>query len=158
MKSTMSVAVRRATVEDAEAIAGLSGELGYPATVEQCEARLRTLLASTDHEVLVACADDGAVVAWVHAFVALRVESDPFVEISGFVVAEPFRGRGVGKRLLAAVEAWVVARGVGQLRVRSRSDRAAARAFYAGLGFARTKEQNVFDKQVRGVSQTARRD
>jgi GNAT superfamily N-acetyltransferase len=148
MKSPLSVAVRRATVEDAEAIAGLSGELGYPATVEQSQARLRAILGADDHVVLVAC-DDGDVVAWVHAFVALRVEYEPFIEISGFVVAEPLRGRGVGKRLLAAVEAWVLERGITQLRVRSRSDRAAARAFYAGLGFVRTKEQNVFDKQVK---------
>jgi GNAT superfamily N-acetyltransferase len=152
MKSPLSVAVRRATVEDAEAIAGLSGELGYPATVEQSQARLRAILGADDHVVLVACDDDGDVVAWVHAFVALRVEYEPFIEISGFVVAEPLRGRGVGKRLLAAVEAWVLERGITQLRVRSRSDRAAARAFYAGLGFVRTKEQNVFDKQVKSGS------
>lgn len=152
MKSMMSVAVRRATVEDAGAIAGLSGELGYPATVEQCQARLRALLGADDHVVLVACDDDGGVVAWVHAFVALRVEYEPFIEISGFVVAEPLRGRGVGKRLLAAIETWVLERGITQLRVRSRSDRVAARAFYAGLGFARTKEQNVFDKWVKSDS------
>lgn len=152
MKSTMSVTVRPAGLEDAGAIARLSGELGYPTTSEQCAARLRTILGAADHEVLVACTEDGAVVAWVHVFEALRVESEPFAEISGFVVAEACRGQGVGKRLLAAVEAWVAARGLTQLRVRSRTERAAARAFYAGLGFVRSKEQNVFDKRVQGAA------
>ena len=148
MKSTISVTVRPAALEDAAAIAVLSGELGYPATTSQCEERLRVILGSDEHAVTVACLDDGTVVGWVHVFVAHRVEFDPFAEISGFVVAEQYRGQGVGKRLCAAAEAWTVARQIPMVRVRSRSDRRAARGFYAGLGFARTKEQNVFDKYV----------
>jgi GNAT superfamily N-acetyltransferase len=98
--------------------------------------------------VFVACTA-GKVVGWVHVFLALRVESDQFAELGGFVVSRKYRRSGIGRQLLAAAEEWVVSRGVAKLRVRSRSDRNDARVFYEKLGFSTTKVQNVFDKPMK---------
>lgn len=50
-------------------------------------------------------------------------------------VAEPARGRGLGRELMAAAEAWLVARGAPKLQFMVRGDNAAVLDFYAHLGY-----------------------
>ena len=143
-----TIRIRMADISDAAAIAGLSGQLGYPTSARQSGKRLSLILGSKEHAVFVACVA-GEVIGWVHVFLAARIESDPFAELGGFVVAKKHRRCGIGRRLLAVAEDWAVTRGVAQLRVRSRSDRFDARVFYENLGFSTTKEQRVFDKPIK---------
>ncbi len=140
--------IRVATLDDAQAIAGLCSQLGYPTTPPQSAARLTAVVRSDGHAVLVACLSDGLVVGWAHVFLALRIESNTFAELGGFVVAEAHRGLGIGRALLAAAEEWCVEQGVFKLRVRTRSGRVDARAFYEGFGFALAKKQHVYDKRL----------
>jgi GNAT superfamily N-acetyltransferase len=140
--------IRAAKLNDAAAIADLSTELGYPTSAGQSLERLQAVLERDDHAVLVACPADSSVVGWVHVFVAHRIESDAFAELGGFVVAEQHRGGGIGRALLVAAKEWVVARGIAKLRVRSRSGRVEAHAFYERLGFTLSKEQHVYEKDV----------
>ena len=140
--------IRPATLDDAPFIAELSAQLGYPGSMGQSATRLETLTQARDHVVMVACLEDGSVVGWIHVFLALRVESHVFAELGGFVVDEQHRGRGFGRFLLAAAEEWVLERDVSRLRVRPRSQRAAAHSFYRRRGFTLTKEQHVFDKEL----------
>ena len=142
------IEIRNARMSDAEAIARLSDQLGYPTSIRQSERRLVAVLSSSDHAVLVACLH-ATVVGWIHVFRAPRIESEPFAEIGGFVVAESHRRRGIGRCLLAAAEKWALESGFKKLRVRSRSDRNDARRFYENLGFAMYKEQRVFDKPLK---------
>ena len=86
------IVVREAQAADAEVLTGLSAELGYPSSPQAVADRLERVLADGEQCVLVACLPDGAAVGWIHVFVALRIESDPFAEIGGFVVSEDFRG------------------------------------------------------------------
>lgn len=143
-----SIRIRDATREDASAITELSRQLGYPASLRQCQGRLDSILVSREHSVVVACGSDGSTVGWIHVFVAHRVESDSFAELGGFVVDENHHGIGIGKRLLAAAEEWVICCGLPHLRVRSRTNRTGAVAFYERMGFAKTKDQCVFDKPM----------
>ena len=140
--------IRSATTDDATALAELSTQLGYPTSTLQSEDRLRTILNSDEQVVLVACLTDGSVVGWVHVFLAHRIESDSFAELGGFVVAEQHRRQGIGRYLLMAAEEWVNSCDVERLRVRSRTSRVDAHAFYEKYGFSRTKEQHVFEKPI----------
>lgn len=142
----MKTTLRQATRKDAPAIADLSVQLGYPDPTRQTPQRLEFLILSPDHVVFVACLVDGTVVGWCHAFLAYRVESDPFTELGGIVVDEKHRGQGIGWSLLGAVEDWVRDRGISKLRVRSRSERVKTHGFFGRLGFQLVKGQHVFDK------------
>ncbi len=144
-----TVDIRRATMDDSSALADLSTQLGYPTSQIQSANRLGVILDSNEHSILVACLADGTVVGWVHVFLAFRVESDPFAEIGGFVVAKEFRRQGIGRCLLAAVEEWVIQSGIAKLRVRCRSDRVDTHTFYERLGFSKSKQQHVFDKSLK---------
>lgn len=85
--------IRAAVPADAAALAALSGELGYPATAEQVLERLAAMGSS--QTVLVF--DDGEVRGRIEVIEALRLESGRFAEITGLVVTETARGRGVGR-------------------------------------------------------------
>jgi GNAT superfamily N-acetyltransferase len=141
--------IRNAVLDDAAALAGLSHTLGYPSSTQDVRVRLLPIMDSKDQCVLVACAADGTVTGWVHVFLALRIETDEFAELGGLVVAEDQRGQGIAGRLVRAAEHWAVARGVNTMRVRSRSTRTAAHAFYKNLGFTKIKEQGVFEKNLK---------
>ena len=73
---------------DEAALAELAGQLGYPALPEQIARRLAALGDSQADFVLVAADGAGRPIGWVHAFMALRLESDAFGELGGMVVAE----------------------------------------------------------------------
>lgn len=136
--------IRELRFEDLPAVAALCGELGYPSTPDQLVRRFSRLLAEPSHAAFVAL-EDGEVAGWLHVFLAVHLESDPYAEIGGLVVAEAWRSRKVGARLVARARAWAVERGVPTLRVRSRVEREAAHRFYRRQGFAEVKRQVVFE-------------
>ena len=141
--------IREAVAEDADSIALLAGQLGYPSSPLQVAERLARIGESEDHRVLIACRPDGTLAGWLHMLLALRVESDPFAEITGLVVCAGHRRRGVGRRLLSAARDWAEEQGAAVLRVRSSMLREDAREFYQRMGFSLTKEQRVFDMILR---------
>jgi GNAT superfamily N-acetyltransferase len=138
--------LRAARPDDAEALARLSSQLGYPAEAAAVGERLVGLAdAPESHAVLVSLDDGGAVTGWVHVSVERTVESPPYAEIRGLVVDEALRGGGIGSALVEAAVAWARGRGLGRVRVRSNVVRERTRAFYLHLGFAVRKTQAVFD-------------
>ncbi len=141
-------AVRGALAADAPAIAALSGTLGYPATAEEVAHRLERLLARSDHVVLVAEAPDGRVVGWLHGAELDVLEYGTRCDILGLVVDEGYRRGGVGRRLVAAVEEWAMARGLEQVAVRSNVTRSESHPFYERLGYVRAKTQHAYRKRL----------
>lgn len=137
--------IRPATVDDSEAIAGLSDQLGYPTSPERMRERLEILLPKRDQR-LFAAERDGRIVGWLHAAKIERVESDPFAEIYGLVVRDGERGQGIGPLLVRAAEEWAAAQGLPKVRVRCNVVRERTHRFYEREGFAVTKVQKIFDK------------
>ncbi len=143
-----NAAIRLATEDDAPALAPLCGELGYPSTEEATRARLTALLARPDDHVVFVAAQDDAVFGWGSAAVTRLLESPDRAELTGLVVTEVARGRGLGRRLVAAVEEWARERGLTLIGVRSNVVRTDAHRFYEGLGYGRAKQQVVFRKPL----------
>jgi len=135
-----------ATVHDADPLAMLSGELGYPSTSAQIASRLDAL--PEDHRVWVAREEGGRVVGWIHAYVARHLVLDPYVEIGGLVVGEGARGRGIGPRLIEQACAWARALGCDRVGVHSNVVRTDAHRFYEREGFVLEKRQGVFTRRI----------
>jgi GNAT superfamily N-acetyltransferase len=140
--------VRRAIPADAARLAALSAELGYPASAAALAERLGELLAREDQVVFVADAPPGEVVGWVHGSEQQLLESGRRCELLGLVVDARVRSRGVGRRLVTAVEEWARARGLEQMAVRSNVARTESHPFYERLGYARVKTQHAYRKRI----------
>ncbi|HJV49447.1 MAG TPA: GNAT family N-acetyltransferase [Geothrix sp.] len=139
--------IRPAVEGDADRLAELSGQLGYPASPAAILDRLRRLAARGDQQVFVALRD-GQVVGWAQVGRGLSLESGPQAELLGLVVDEAHRGRGLGQILVSEAEAWARAQGLPALRVRCNVLRDATHRFYRRLGFDETKRQVVFRKPL----------
>jgi GNAT superfamily N-acetyltransferase len=148
----LGIVFRRGRVEDGPALVGLVEELGYPARAEEVSARLARLLVERDQELFVA--EEGAeIVGWVHVQEFLSLASDPAALVTGLVVAPHARRRGIGRGLMDRAEQWARARGLASLRLRSRTARSEAHAFYRRLGFEAAKQQVQFRKELgRGLA------
>ena len=132
---------------DAERLAALLSQLGYPSAPDAVRARLAALDGRADHVVSVA-EDAGAVLGWIHAGVQRTLESGERAEILGLVVDGRHRRGGVGRALVDAVERWAAARGLREIAVRSNVVRAESHPFYEGRGYARVKTQHVYLKAL----------
>jgi GNAT superfamily N-acetyltransferase len=137
--------VRAAQSADADVLARLALQLGYPSTGADLRERLGLLAGRADHEVFVA-EGGGGIVGWVHVLCEIHLESGEFAEIAGLVVDEGERGKGAGRMLLVAAEAWARGRGFASIRLRTNVVRAEAHRFYERAGYAVRKEQKVFMK------------
>lgn len=149
------ILIREITPRDAAAAAALSGELGYPASIEAMEQRIRDLPALNDHAVFVACLPEDRVVGqpervlgWIDVAIAYHLAVDRYGEIGGLVVSSEVRSAGIGRRLLAEAEKWVADRGIKRMVVRSRVSREDAHRFYEREHYSRTKTSAVFSKDL----------
>jgi GNAT superfamily N-acetyltransferase len=148
VKTLEGTVVRRATPADARRLAALSGELGYPASPEDIGRRVAELTERADALILVAELAPGDVIGWIHGSEQLLLESGRRCELVGLVVDPRARGRGVGRRLVAEVEAWAAGRGIRQMAVRSNVTREESHPFYERLGYTRVKTQHAYRKRL----------
>jgi len=139
--------IRKAELADASRMAELSGTLGYPVSAQAMEERLTRVLKLETHCVFVA-ERNGEVVGWTRGVEQEMLELDCRCEIWGLVVAENERGRGVGRRLVEAVEKWARDRGLENMSVRSNVVRPESHAFYERIGYTRYKTQHAYRKAL----------
>jgi len=146
MSNEGQVTIRRVVPGDAEAVAELNGQLGYPATVEETRQRIEALDGQNGvRAVLVACLGD-EVSGWVDVALSFHLQSPEYALIGGLVVKDGMRGLGIGRRLCEEAEAWGREKGVLRIRVTSRSTRTDAHRFYLRDGYAEVKTSRVFEK------------
>lgn len=141
------IRIRAAAQSDAEALAALAGQLGYPIDAAGMSRRLAALAGEGAGVVLVA-EDAACVLGFVQALPQHFIITDAFVELAALVVDDAARGAGVGAALLAAVEDWARNRGAASVRVRSNVIRERAHRFYLREGYAERKRQAVFVKPL----------
>ncbi|MDB5721037.1 MAG: family N-acetyltransferase [Alphaproteobacteria bacterium] len=128
--------VREAKPRDAEAVAALATELGFPATAAEIKRRLPRF-AKAGEPLLVA--EQGEVIgclAW-HAWNAIH-RPKPVGRITMLVVTREARRRGVGAALLDEAERRFREAGCGLVEVTSNVDLGGAHDFYRGRGYERT--------------------
>jgi ribosomal protein S18 acetylase RimI-like enzyme len=133
-----AVRIRPPADSDADAIARLMGELGYPSTPERVRARLERVAGDDGYAAFVAEVD-GAVAGFLGLQTGWAYEHDrPFARILTLVVDARVRRRGVGARLVELGEGWARERGAYVLMLTTNVRRQEAHRFYESVGFSRT--------------------
>ena len=140
----MTVDIREASPEDADQLVSLIELLPHRVTAPGVRRRLQQISAN-DLPQLVAV-EDGAVIGLcgLHRIVAIHREK-PVGRITILVVAEPARGRGVGRQLVEAAEARLKAAGCGMIELTSNDWLVDAHRFYSKIGYEQTSKR--FAKQ-----------
>jgi GNAT superfamily N-acetyltransferase len=142
--------IRRAQPSDAAEMARLSGELGYPMSVDEMRGALGRLLVDPRHYIVVAEEGTDRLLGWMHVEHRTSVEGGERAELMGLIVDSAARRRGTGRVLVDAAEQWAESQGLAALTIRSNVTRELSHPFYAALGYVREKTQHVYRKRLRG--------
>ncbi len=126
--------IREASVDDAERIAYLLGELGFSRSAEQVCDQLQHM--------------PGMVLVALHAELVVGVASLNIMQVlhrpqavgrvSALVVDAKVRGQGIGRALLNAAEVLLRSRGCGMLEITSNFQLESAHAFYRAQNYQET--------------------
>jgi ribosomal protein S18 acetylase RimI-like enzyme len=129
-----AITIRRATEADAETIAALFTDEGYPAGPSDVVERLANF-ASGHSQVLVA-EHEGALLGFIAFHAMPRFEHDDLiVRILALVVDAGARERGVGRGLMAEAERIGAELGAAFIEITAGHHRPEARRLYESLGY-----------------------
>jgi PhnO protein len=143
--SSAEVLIRPIESKDAEAAADLSLQLGYTRPAAAVRRWIEYLRDTENQAAFVATLQD-QVVGWIEVSIQRHLQAEPYALISGLVVREGVRGKGIGRKLCERGEQWAWEHGINKVRFTSRSTRAEAHSFYLQSGYQETKTSLVFDK------------
>ncbi len=133
----MALTIRDARFDDADAIASLLEQLGYPTDAAAVPARLERLRIVGDRLVVAELDGNVAGLAQLHVSPTLALER-PAAKIDGLVVDESSRGQEIGRALVAEMEKEARARGCSLLYLTSATRRQDAHEFYRDVGLEET--------------------
>ena len=103
MTDRQLVSLRSATLEDAERIAAMFTDEGYPSGPSDIVERLARF--DSEHSRVIVAAHDGEVLGFVAVHALPRFEhSDRIIRIMALVVDAGERGRGIGRLLMEEAE------------------------------------------------------
>jgi GNAT superfamily N-acetyltransferase len=130
--------IRAAEQSDAPVLSSLAAQLGYPASEQEIRVRLAGL-AEFSKAVAFVAVDDGQVTGLVtgHMIRSIHV-NDPVAFLTTLIVDERHRGKGIGTRLVLAIERWAAENGCARITVTSGLQRVATHRFYENRAYERT--------------------
>jgi GNAT superfamily N-acetyltransferase len=130
--------IRRAASSDAAQISACLLELGYGTSPDLVSQKL-ALLVGREYDV-VFVADDPAHtgllgVVSAHVFPLFHAPGQ-ITRVTSLAVRSEARGKGVGRKLMEAVETWSWAAGARRVEVTSGDHRPDAHSFYQAIGYS----------------------
>ena len=139
------VAIRCAAERDIEDLVALLEilfgiEKDFRADPQRQRRGLALMLADRERRCVLVAERDGGVVGMVTAqLVVSTAEGAPSALVEDMVVLPAERGRGLGRALLGAIEAWARDRGATRLQLLADRENAPALRFYDRLGWRPTQ-------------------
>jgi GNAT superfamily N-acetyltransferase len=137
--------IRDATTADLDALVRLlaalfSIEADFRPDAARQRRGLALMLERSDQRCVLVAERGGAVVAMVTVqLVVSTAEGGPAALVEDMVVDATERGRGLGRRLLEAAEAWAAAHGATRLQLLADRENAPALRFYERRGWRPTQ-------------------
>ena len=129
-----TMTTRPAAATDAEAIAALFTDEGYPAGPSDIVERLTRF--SSEHSQVVVAEHEGVVLGFIAVHALPRFEHDDrILRVLALVVDAGARERGVGRRLMAEAERIAGELGAAFVEVTSGHHRPDARRLYESMGY-----------------------
>ncbi len=142
------VLIRIAAGADSNRITELCIQLGYKVINTEIHERISKLIDNKQTALFVA-EINGQAAGWIQVSIRSAIETGELAEITGLVVDESFRGKGIGKSLVLKAEQWAESTGYNSIRVRTNVLRTETHLFYKGIGFEEKKKQTVFQKKLK---------
>lgn len=141
------IIIRSPIAADAEAIAFLSEQLGYPVTPVAMQNRLTRIQQDGDrHAIYVAVRSPDRIVGWIHVFLSPLLIAELSAEIGGLIVDPDERRCGIGQLLVRQAEIWAREKGCDRIQLRSNIVRQEAHQFYGKMGYYAIKTSLTFSK------------
>jgi len=139
-----NVVIRTARASDAQALAGLLGQLGYPNTTRFVQKKLMRF-SKKDDRVFVATLR-GQVIGFASChIVPLIHQSGNLCRITAIIVAHGFRNSNIGHTLMQVVERHARSRRCTKIEVTSGQHRSKAHRFYGRLGYREVSRRFLKD-------------
>jgi len=142
-----NVLIRRATAADSNRITELCIQLGYKVLNTEVHERILEII-DNNHTALLVAELNGQAAGWIQVSIRSTLESGGLAEITGLVVDETVRGKGIGKSLVLKAEEWAKLKNQNILRVKTNVIRTETHIFYKNIGFEEKKKQTVFGKRL----------
>jgi GNAT superfamily N-acetyltransferase len=140
------ITTRKMNEDDAQAVAVLSAQLGYPVSKIELKNRFLRIAATIGNVLFVALDDEQTVIGWMHVHTVDRLEVGRYAEIGGIVVDAAMRGKGVGRALMRCAGAWARDCGYDRVKLSSGAHRIEAHAFYEHIGYSNIRTSYRFEK------------
>jgi GNAT superfamily N-acetyltransferase len=141
------VSIKTAAETHAQRLMELCIQLGYKTNYNEIKERLLKIIAD-ENSILFIAEQNSKVIGFIHVSIRSTIESGEMAEITGLVVDESFRGKGIGKSLVKGAEEWAKLKRQNTLRVRTNIIRTETHIFYRNIGFEEKKKQTVFQKKL----------
>jgi ribosomal protein S18 acetylase RimI-like enzyme len=134
----VDVKIREAEMSDAAALADLMTQLDYPTNENEMRQRLERVFSNSSFKTFVAVAND-RICGMIGTVSQASYEHDDLGgRILALVVGSDVRGKGVGKKLIAAAENDFARRNIRRIGVLTHLRRKEAHKFYESNGYERT--------------------
>jgi GNAT superfamily N-acetyltransferase len=141
------IRLRPMTPGDVADSAPLLAQLGYPMDLDELARRVREVLATPDHLLLIAEAG-GRLAGLVHVYARPAIENPREAVVQALVVDERWRRAGVGRRLMMAAERWGTDHHCRSVVLSSNTARTPAHVFYTTLGYRLAATSGIFRKPL----------
>lgn len=128
--------IRRATKDDAEAIANLYRELNTLSPVSVLPERIEAV-ANSNNTYLLVCDDAGEIIATALVCLCQDVMfgNQPFALVENMVVSAGYKREGIGKSMMDYIEAFCLKQDCSKIMLQTSSENRAARDFYTAIGY-----------------------
>ena len=132
----LGLALRVAMPADADDVARLLTEMGYPCEIDEALERIGAIL-DNDRQVVVVARRDGAVCGLIALdFMYYLPLGTTTCRVNALVVTATAQGLGIGRALLKEAERRARVGGAARIELTSGSQRTEAHAFYRACGYS----------------------